>query len=638
MGGGPVDRPATPGWLSISNLAMALCAGLAVFAIYTVLFGQFTAQVQRGLFLLIAGAALILLRPSAKDGHSARLRWIGWLRDIGLIGSLVFAVVYLLLNYFDIANYREGLPNNWDLVCYALGTAVVLEGVWRAEGMSLFMVTLAALAYMLFGNLLPHPVGHHGIPLNIILESTFGLNGVFGIALAVVANVIFIFVIYGAVLKHTGAGELFIDLAVMLTGRSKGGPAQSAIVASTLFGTINGSGPANVVSTGAFTIPLMKRIGYRPDFAGGVEATASCVGQIMPPIMGAGAFIMAEVTGIAYGNIMIAAIVPALLFVGSLMLNVRLRAARDDLPTIPEDQIPTLSRSDARRLIVLAASIAVIVTGILIGITPALAGLWGIAVLYFGAFLDRDMRPTLKSTALMLVEGGRNGVPLVVACAAIGIVIASISQTGLAIKFVQAIVGAGDASLLLAMLATAVCCLIVGMGLPTAASYLMVVFVAAPAVTQLGLDLLGAHLFIFYFAVLSAITPPVAICAYAAAGISGAPVLATAQQAVRLGMIGFVVPFMWVFNPDLLLTSLSVSSPLSFAAAFTVVGCFAAANVGYLHQTLTGWERILFFAVGIAALASHDGIQILALALAAALYWFSRTRMPRGRVQIPGED
>lgn len=616
------------------GLGLTLCAALSAFTLYSVMMGQLTAQVQRGVFLLGAGLAVSLLKPTHPRWHGSGRRSLRLLdRGISLVfmGLLSFAIVYLLSNYYEIANYRDGLPNTWDLICYGTGVVAVLEGVRRSEGYTLLFVILTALAYLLWGHLIPGLFGHHGVRLSVVLEMAFGLKGVFGIALAVVAKVIFIFVLYGAVLRETGAGELFIKVSFLLTGRMKGGPALSAVVASALFGTINGSGPANVVSTGAFTIPLMKRIGYRDTFAAGVEAAASTVGQILPPIMGVGAFIMAEITGLSYLSIMIAAIVPALLYIASLLINVRLRALAQDLPLIPAEEIPRLDRGLAARLVVLVVSVATVMGAIIVGVTPAMAGLGGIASLLAASLFIPDMRPTPRGLVRMLVQGGRDGMGLTMACAGIGIIIGTISTTGIGIKLVQLILTAGESSLFLALIAAAVCCLIIGMGLPTAASYLMVVYVAAPAITQLGLPLLTAHLFIFYYAVLSAITPPVAICAYAAAGIAGAPILPTAVQAVRLGAVGFLLPMLWAFSPELMLNfgGLGETALAIGGAVVTVVG-LAAGNIGYLFRTLTIWERLLV--VGVAALAmwhlpaARSSALILAPALA-GYFWMTAARL-----------
>ena len=611
---------------ALRSLGLTMCAVLTVFTIYTILRGQFSAQVQRGVFLLAAGIGIFCLKPFNKKWEVSENPMLVWLnRGVNLvfIGLLTFAVVYLFLNYFDIASFRQSLPNRWDLICYSLGTLAVLEGVRRSDGWPLLSVILLVLVYLFFGHWIPGFLGHHPIGFSEILELSFGMNGVFGIALAVVANIIYIFIIFGAILRLTGAGALFIDLSYMLTGRYPGGPAQSSVLASAFFGSINGSGPANVVATGSFTIPLMKRTGYTAEFAGAVEASASTVGQIMPPIMGVGAFIMSEITGIPYNQIMIAALIPALLYSLSLLANVRLRAQLRKLSVISSDKIPKFSVSMIPRIAVMLVSISAIVYMILSGRTPALAGLTGIAALFCASFLLKDMRPDWRKILAMLIEGGKDGLAVTISCAGIGIIIGGISATGLGVKFSQAIIGIGQGNLFLALVMAAACCLMIGMGLPTAASYLMVVYIAAPAVTQLGLTVLTAHLFIFYYACMSAITPPVAVCAYAGAGIAGGDAFKTGMWAVRLGLVGFILPFLWVYSPELLLSG---STPLEIL--WVVLNCsiaviaFAAANIGFLRRPLKLWERGMLLALAI-GMASHLTIlRLPAFALAIGVFVF----------------
>ena len=580
------------------------CAVLTVFTVYVIVRGQLTAQVQRGVFLLGVGLAVFCLKPFNPSWNLSGkpvLEWGERIINLLFISMLTFSIVYLFLYYFEIASDRQGLPTYWDLICYATGTVAVLEGVRRCDGWPLLSVILLVIIYLFAGHLIPGFLGHHPIGYAEILELTFGMNGVFGIALAVVANIIYIFIIFGAILRITGAGELFINLAYMITGRYPGGPAQCAVVASGFFGSINGSGPANVVATGSFTIPLMKRTGYDPEFAGAVEATASTVGQIMPPIMGVGAFIMSEITGIPYIKIMTVAAIPALLYSFSLLTSVRLRARLRQLPLVDRKDIPTFSVRLIPRIVVMLAAIGAIVFAILTGRTPAFAGLTGVVTLFIASFIVKETRPDWRKMVAMAVEGGKDGLAVTMSCAGIGIIIGGISATGLGVKFSQAIIGIGQGNLFLALIMAAACCLMIGMGLPTAASYLMVVYIAAPALTELGLPMLIAHMLIFYYACMSAITPPVAVCAYAAAGISGGDSFETGLWTVRLGMVGFVLPFLWVYNPALLFSGSGIMETIwvTLSCGLAIVA-LAAANIGFLRRPLEFWERglLLFIAVG----------------------------------------
>lgn len=585
-------------------LGTVICIFLTCFTIYTILLGQFAAQVQRGVFLLGAGLVVFCTKPFApswEKGNSTVLRWVGRFIDLMVAAMLVYAVVYLFRNYFIIASEREGWPNEADLVCYALGSLAILEAVRRTHGWMLLSVILVVVAYLFFGQYFTGLFYHQKLSLEEILEMSFSMGGIFGIALATVANVVSIFVILGAVLQVTGVGDLFIDLACICTGRFVGGPAQSAVVASALFGSINGSGPANVMSTGSFTIPLMVRSGYSETYAGAVSATASCVGQIMPPVMGVGAFLMAEITGVPYSRIMLVAVVPALLYTFSLMFNVRFQALRLGLRPLTKDELPKFSEGWKMRVLVLLATATVLLWRIFAGMAPNMAGLQAVATLLAGAFLAKSMRPDFDKLKRMFIEGGRGLVGITIACASIGIVIGGLSITGLGVRFSQAILSVGQSSLFLSLVMSALCCIVVGMGLPTAASYLMVVFIATPAITKLGLSLLTTHLFVFYYAVLSAITPPVALNAYTASGIAKSDPLRIGLSSVRIGFVGFLLPFLWIYNPDIILGE----SRSLFLAVENMSLCFlsiyilAAANAGYFNRIVKVHERLVLALTGV---------------------------------------
>jgi TRAP transporter 4TM/12TM fusion protein len=576
----------------------SLCVFLTCFTIYTIVAGQFAAQVQRGIFLLCSGVAVYCFNPFNprwEKGDNLFLKWLGRGIDILFVGMLIYAVIYIVQNYFDIASMRAGWPNKADLVCYSLGTFAVIEGVRRTHGWMMLAVVLTILAYLFGGHHLPGILNHQILSYPEIIEMSFSMNGIFGIALATVANVIAIFIILGSVLLLTGLGDLFIDLSFICTGRFVGGPAQSAIIASTLFGSINGSGPANVMSTGSFTIPLMVRSGYSQTYAGAVSATASCVGQIMPPVMGVGAFLMAEITGVPYSRIIVVALVPALLYSLSLMFNVRFRALRKGILPLEKDQIQKFDIKWLPRIFILLATVSVLLWRIFTGSAPNMAGLQAIAVLLIGSLFVKEMRPDLRKIFAMLVDGGKGLLSLTIVCAAIGIVIGGLGITGLGVRFSQAIISIGSSNLLLALIMAAACCIVVGMGLPTAASYLMVVFIAAPALTKLGISVLNTHMFVFYYAVLSAITPPVALNAYAASGIAKSNPLSIGLESVRLGLVGFVLPFLWIYNPDIILGEADSILKATVNITFCVLFAFfmAAANSGFLKRKLNIIERII---------------------------------------------
>ncbi|GAB5470547.1 MAG: TRAP transporter fused permease subunit [Rhodospirillales bacterium] len=579
---------------AFSSLGALLCAGLAGFVAFTTLFGKLPAEAQYATALTLGLIATFLLKPglATRDGRRSGL-------DLAI--SLLFALaalgsgLYYLDNYHAIAAFREGIPNRWDLLCYAVGTLCVLEGARRVEGWVLVAIAGLGLIYLLFGQYMPGVLSHRAKPPTLVLEIAYSYQGIFGIALAATVDVVLAFVILGAAMRVSGAGDFFNFIAMGLTRGRRSGPAQCAIVASTLFGSVNGSAPANVSSTGVLTIPMMRKAGYKPGFAGGVEATASCIGQIMPPIMGVGAFIMSEITGIPYVTIMLVAIVPAFLFLFSLAVSAALEAGRLDLTPALLDSGPW----DAQRwgqALALLSGFATLIVLLFSGYAPTYCGVVSAGVVLAVAMIFPATRLGLKALRTFAVEAGRDGLAVLIACAAIGIVIGAISATGLGIKLNQMIVSVGEGSLLAAVLIAALCSVVLGMGLPTAASYLMVIFVAGPSLMELGVSQLQAHFFVFYYAVLSAITPPVALAVFAAAAISGEKPLRVAGSALRLGAVGFILPLLWIYHPDILLDQVTwegLPSALgSFLAICLAIVGFAAASIGFFARRLSLFERL----------------------------------------------
>jgi TRAP transporter 4TM/12TM fusion protein len=480
---GPDPRPA----MRLMEVAGLLAAALIpAFIVYTQLAGRFPSQVQYGTALYLGLVAIFCLKP-AFVGADGRRTALDVAFNLVLIAGATFAYVYFTDQYDDIAANREGLPNRMDLWCYAVGSVVVIFGAHRAEGWLLTGVVLVAVVYLLFGHVMPGILEHRPFRLSRVLEISYGYRGIFGVALGAVVDIVLVFVILGVALRLTGAGEFFNDLALILTRGRRSGPAQCAIIASALFGSINGSAPANVASTGVLTIPMMRRAGYSGRFAGGVESTASCVGQIMPPVMGVGAFIMSDVTGIPYVTIMFAALVPALLYLFSLSVTVGLEAGRLDLRPL-EDAPPVWDRRMFSRAALLLIGFGTLLTMLFSGFPATYSGLIATGVILVLAMILPETRLDLTGWLRLVVDSGRDGLSVLVSCAAIGIVIAAITSTGLGIKLNQEITALGDSNLLAALILAAICSIVLGMGLPTAASYLMVIFVAGPAIMDLGVS------------------------------------------------------------------------------------------------------------------------------------------------------
>jgi TRAP transporter 4TM/12TM fusion protein len=592
---------------------------VSAFVLATTLRGSFPVWVQYEVVLALVLAAVFSLWPGPL---AQRAPWADLVLSVVLIVGAAAAAIYMIANHHEISAYRQGLPSRTDLVIYAVGTLVVLEGVRRAEGRIIPIIIVVTFAYLLAGPYLPGILAHRGHDLEQMLELAYSEQGIFGVALGSIVEIVYIYVIFGVALRVTGAGEFFDWVAGALTMGRRSGSAQCAIIASALFGSINGSAPANVVANGHITINMMHRAGYSRAYAAAVEASSSVVGQIMPPVMGVGAFIMSEITGIPYANIMLAALVPAFLFILSLTAVTALEAAKLGLSPLQVSTDPMTAHRFAQ-LFVVTAGFALLVYMLLSGYSVDLAGLFGTFTVVGLSLAIPSMRPSPRRLLQILVDGGKEGLSVAVSCAAIGIIVGSVSATGLGIKISQAIISLGAAHLFLALVLAALCTVILGLSLPTAASYLMVVFIIGPALTKLGISTLAAHMFIFYYAVLSAITPPVSLAVFAAAAIAQVPAYKIEWIAMRLCIVAFLFPFLWVYQPEVMLQNLSTQNLPSVVAGcasliFAVV-VLAAVQVGYFRRKLPLWERLLLAAAAGLIYWPETYTTIIGTALAAFL-------------------
>lgn len=600
---------------ALRALGLTACAALTAFIVWTTVGVRYPGQIMYGVSLMLGLVATFALKPGLLAPRFSRAdQALSWL----LIGLTLASSGYYLIEYQSIAAFREGLPNHWDMLCYAVGTLLVLEGARRVEGWTLVAITGGAILYLLYGHWLPGVLGHREFWLDEVLEVSYSYQGIYGIALAAVVDVVLMFVVLGAALRHTGAGDFFNFLALRLAKGKRSGAAQAAIIGSAMFGSINGSAPANVMSTGVLTIPMMKRAGYKSRFAGAVEAVASCSGQLMPPIMGVGAFIMAEITGIPYPSIVLAAVIPAFLYLLALSGAVAFEAGRLNLAPEQEGDEPFDTQRRSQGLVLVAGFVTLI--GLLLaGYSPTWCGMSAAAVVLVVAMLLPGTRLGTSGLRDVVVDGGKDSLAVLVSCAAIGIVIGAVSVTGLGVTLNQAIVSLGQDNLVLALILAACCSILLGMGLPTAASYLMVIFVAGPAILDLGVGLLQAHLFVFYYAVLSAITPPVALAVFAAAAITGDRSISIALSALRLSVVAFLLPFAWVFHPEINLETLSIGDlpALLLTVAMMALATLAisAANVGFFKRSLKGWERLVLAAAGIVALTQGWVLSLIATSI-----------------------
>jgi TRAP transporter 4TM/12TM fusion protein len=597
--------------------ATALAA--ALFHLFAAGVAPFTALVQRPVHLAIMailGFLTLAARrvepsedgvPTDDGSKGSGPDWLAWT----LAGLSVMVCAYLASQNQELVQ-RSGSPTTLDLVAGAVAILLVLELARRATGWGLVVICVLALAYALAGPHLPGVLAHRGYgPVRLIEHLYLSTEGIWGVPLGVSADFVYLFVLFGAVLEAAGGGALLIALADKVAGGTRGGPAKTAAVASAFMGSLSGSAVANVVTTGTFTIPLMKRAGFKPHFAGAIEAAASTGGQLMPPIMGAGAFILATWTNIPYVRVASAAAIPAALYYVALLAAIHFRAGKMGIE-------PTGHGSGEKLLnrVHLLAPVVLIVAFLAAGRSPMRAAFWGVASALFLAYLSPATRQGPAQLRAMIDGAGRGAVQVAAACAAAGIVVGVASLTGIGLRMSELIVTLSQGNLLAALVLTALGSIVLGMGLPTTAAYVVLAALGAPALVELGVPLLGAHLFIFYFGCISNVTPPVSLAAFAAAGIAGSSPVRTASTAAVLASAGFLVPFMFIYGPPLLLEGSVIEILAVSLTAALGVTALASAAMGYGRRHLAPWERLV---LGVGALCLvvpglvTDGVGILAL-------------------------
>jgi TRAP transporter 4TM/12TM fusion protein len=471
---------------------------------------------------------------------------------------------------------------------------VVLEATRRVSNPVLPVIAILFILYCAYGRQVPSLFQHRGYSIYRIVNHMYlGTEGVFGTPLAVSSTFVFMFILFGTIVEQTGLGKYIIDLSMALAGWSAGGPAKVAVVSSGIMGTISGSSVANVCTTGMFTIPLMKSVGYQPYFAGAVEAVASTGGQIMPPVMGAAAFIMAQTMGISYLEVALAAVVPALLYYIAVIVQVHFEATRLGLLGLPRDRLPSLKKLLFERGHLLLPLVGIIYF-LVAGYTPLKAAFYGILLTVVTSYVKRDTWLTPKKLWDGLVNGARSSLGVACACATVGIIIGTATLTGLGLKLAHAIVALAGGSLLLTLIFTMVASIFLGMGLPTTANFIVTSTMAAPALIQLGIPEMAAYMFVLYFGIAADLTPPVALAAYAGAGIAKADPMKTGITATKLALAGFLVPYIYAYNPILVLENFEVIE-FSQAVVTALIGVFllGMATIGYYKASLNGFLRIL---------------------------------------------
>ncbi|MBN2286394.1 MAG: TRAP transporter permease [Tissierellales bacterium] len=533
------------------------------------------------------------LYPARSKSSRKKAHWYDY-----LFAALSLSVAaYVWVDYVGFIN-RMGMPNTLDIIMGTILVVMVLEASRRISGWPLVILSLLFIAYGLFGQNMPGIFAHRGYNWAKLINHIFiNTEGIYGTSVNVAASYIFLFILFGSIMNKSGMGQFFNDIALALAGHTKGGPAKVAVIASGFLGSINGSAVANVVTTGAFTIPLMKKTGYSKEFAGSVEASASVGGQLLPPIMGAAAFIMAEMLGIKYGVIVISAAIPALMYYFGIIVQVQLRASKNNLVGIPKEQLPKVKDVMKARGHLILPIIFLLYMLLFSGRTVIFSAFLTIVVTIAVSMIKKETRMSVKDIIDAFNEGAKSTVSVAIACAVVGIIIGIVSLTGFGLNMANAIIQIGKSNLLATLFLTMVTCMILGMGLPSIPAYLITATMAAPALIQLGIPALAAHMFVFYYAMFANLTPPVALASFAAAGVSGGDPMKTGYQSVRLALAGFIVPYMFVYNNSLLL--IDTTPLLAIRVVITsLIGVFmiGIATEGYFLTPISKIFRVIVFA------------------------------------------
>ena len=606
-----------------------ICIVFAIFQLYTATFGVLDAHLQRAVHLAFGFVLIFLLYPARKS----------WSRTSMHPLDILFAVVsassalYIVVNYQELV-LRAGMNNETDFIVGLIGTFMVFEAARRVVGWPMITVAFFFMVYAFFGPYIPGILAHRGVEVQEMFDHLFfTTEGIFGTPMGVSSTFIYLFILFGAYLETTGLGKFFIDIANAIAGWAAGGPAKVAVLSSGLMGTVSGSSVGNVAGTGAFTIPMMKKLGYRAEFAGAVEAAASTGGQLMPPVMGAAAFLMAEFVGVPYFDVVKAAVIPALLYYIGVWLGVHYEAKKYDLKGTPREELPSFKKLFVEKGH-LALPLIVIVYLLVSGFTPMRAALAAILLSICCASLRSSTRITFKQGVQGLIDGSMGVLGVLIACATAGIIIGVVTKTGVGLKVATALLDLSGGALLPAMFFTMITSLILGMGVPTTANYVITSTIAAPALVQMGVPVLAAHMFAFYFGIVADVTPPVALAAFAGAGIAGANPMRTGVNAAKLAIAAFIVPYIFVLAPELLMIN---ATPLTvfYSGLTAVIGMWGASisMVGFCQNLLNIFQRAMFLVGGICMIVPGEITDAVGIGLIIAAYFWQKTNKVKGAIK-----
>ncbi len=599
------------------KLFYVICVLVSLYHLYVATFGGPLVLVHRAIHVAMMLGMAFMMYPFYSKSNKKRPTIVDWL----LIALSLLAPIYMYTDYMGVVE-RAGNASTTDMVMATILVVLVLEASRRVSGNALTILSLIFIAYGLFGRSMPGMFMHRGYTWLDLSNHLFAnTEGIYGTSVDVAASYIFLFILFGCVMQKCGMGQFFNDIALALAGSTKGGPAKVSVIASGFLGSINGSAVANVVTTGAFTIPLMKKIGYSKEFAGAVESAASVGGQLLPPIMGAAAFIMAEMLSVKYSQIIIWAAVPALLYYLGIIIQVQLRASKDGLEGLPRDQLPkagVVMKRQGHLLIPVAFLLYMLFFS---GTTVIFSAVCTIAVTVVVAQLSKSTRMSLRSFVDALADGAKQTVSVAIACACVGIIIGVSSKTGFGLTMANTIISLGQTSILFTLVFTMITCMILGMGLPSIPAYIITASIAAPALGKLGISAGAAHMFSFYYAMFANLTPPVALASFAAAGLSGGDAMKTGVASVKLAIAGFIVPFMFVYAPQLML----IDTTLLEGIWVTITACIGVfligvAVEGYFRTWVSWWLRIIITVGALALMRPGIETDVLGIVCLVGLY------------------
>lgn len=582
-------------------------------------------SIHVGMILILAFA----LYPATKKASRKVIAWY----DYALMALAAAVPIYMCLDYFNIIN-RAGKPNNMDVIIGTILTLIVLEATRRVCGMALPIIAVIFMLYSLMGTkqgLIPIDIPgiflHRGYTWQKLMSHFFSnTEGIYGSSVNVASTYIFLFIAFGEIMNKCGMGQFFNDFANAIAGGTKGGPAKVAVVASGLLGMINGAAVAVVVTTGSFTIPLMKKSGYDDEFAGAVVATGSVGGQLMPPVMGAAAFIMADTLGMKYNELLVSAILPAVIYYMGILFQIQMRAEKVGMKGTPKDQLPKMSQVMKEYGHLALPIIFLVYMLFFSGKTVIMAAFYTIVFTIIVAECRKNTRMSLQDILDAMVASAKSTVSVAIACACVGIIVGSCSITGFALNMANTIISIGGKSLMFTLVFTMVTCMILGMGLPSIPSYIITSTIAAPALVQLGIPALVAHMFCFYFAMFANLTPPVALAAFAAAGIAGGSPMKTGWASVKLALAGFILPYMFVYNTDLLLLDTPIAKAVQVAIT-AAVGVFliSVAVEGFLFGKVNVVLRIVGLIGAYLLIDSGLTTDIIGIAIFVCIVIFQKT-------------